>query len=155
MVQLCQKTTLDGSTHEEVKEEKEPSEKEIAPTITRKMARGQQSREGKENQGITKEQISKMVQSSKDLIKLMDSMSKSIDKQSKSIERLGTQVASLQDRLADTERTVNNAMTFMKNRGWKKEEKRKEVIPLLAFKINYRPVTCVLCGYVLQARFPS
>lgn len=103
---------------------KRESNKEI-PGGVKKVARPSQASKPKEKQRTTKERSSITIQSSKGQAKLMDRMSKSIEKQSKSIERLGTQIASLQNRLVHTEKTVSDAMTFMKNRGWKQKGKKK------------------------------
>jgi hypothetical protein len=98
--------------------------KEI-PGGVKKEARPPRASKLNEKQRTTKERSSiTTVQTSKEQVKLMDRMSKNIEKQSKSIERLGTQIASLQNRLVHTERTVGDAMTFMKNRGWKKKGKK-------------------------------
>ncbi|HJY09618.1 MAG TPA: hypothetical protein VJ250_01620 [Nitrososphaeraceae archaeon] len=102
---------------------KRESNKEIRGV--KKVARPSQASKPKEKQRTTKERSSITIQSSKGQAKLMDRMSKSIEKQSKSIERLGTQIASLQNRLVHTEKTVSDAMTFMKNRGWKRKGKKK------------------------------
>jgi uncharacterized coiled-coil protein SlyX len=111
----------EGMTNTE--QPKKETNKEV-PKRVRKEAHSSQASKPVSRQRSVREQGSITVQSSKEQAKQLDRMSKSIEKQSKSIEKLGEQIAGLQNRLVHTERSISDAMTFMKNRGWKKRGKK-------------------------------
>jgi uncharacterized coiled-coil protein SlyX len=74
-------------------------------------------------QTSNKEEENRIIRILNEQEKMIKNLSKNIDRQSKEIRNLEIQIRALQKQTSAIDKTLEDTVTFIKNRGWKKKKK--------------------------------